>query len=93
MSGAKTGDFSGFHRRRDQLPDCIKDNFELLIVLSLKLFDFLCQVFMGSDHFSQFGKCAHNLNIDLNGHLAVQNAGKHGHPLFGEGIGRIGGVF
>jgi hypothetical protein len=31
----------------------------------------------------------HDLDVDLHGPWASQNAGKHGHPLLGEGEGQV----
>ena len=72
-------------RRRHQLADGIKDHFELGIVFSLQGFKFTSQFSMRSEHLSQADKSAHDLNIDLDCAFTPKDAGKHRHPLLGEG--------
>lgn len=43
---------------------------------------------VGRQQLPQPHEGAHDLDVDLNGTGAVQNAGKHGDTLFGEGVGR-----
>lgn len=40
------------------------------------------------DQLAQSNEGSHNHDVDLDGSVAVQNAGKHGDPVFGKNIGR-----
>ena len=69
-----------------ELPDRIKDRFELSIVLALQSIEFPRQILVGCQELADPDKGIHNLDIDLDRSFAVQDAGKHGHTLLGESI-------
>jgi hypothetical protein len=77
--------FLGF-RWNQELPDGFKNDLKLSIVFFLYLFDLPSQIFMGSQDLSKPGEGPHDLNIDLDGPFTIENAGKHGNAIFGEGI-------
>ncbi len=69
-----------------QLPDGVKDDAELGVVLSLQLLQLPGQVLVGPQQLADPDKGIHNLDIDLDRSFAVQDAGKHGHTLLSESI-------
>lgn len=83
-------DAAGFgFRLRHEFTNGFEDNPKLAIVLFLQLIKASGKPFVRGDHFSKLDKRSHNGNVDLNGSLASQYAGKHCHALLGEGIGRM----
>ena len=77
--------------RFNQFSDRVEHYRKLLVMLGKLAFQrlkFRCQLLVGGQEFSQLGKRAHDLDIDLDGALVVQHAGKHGHSLLGENIGQ-----
>jgi hypothetical protein len=46
-----------------------------------------CQILVACQHFAKADKSAHDEDINLDGALASQDAGEHGHTLLSEGIG------
>jgi len=51
---------------------------------SFQVLYFFQDFFIGGDQASHFHKNAHNLNININGLLTPQYAGKHGYTLLSE---------
>jgi hypothetical protein len=47
--------------------------------------DLAPEVFMDGQHLAQLGERPHDLDVDLDGSVAIESAGKHGHALFGKG--------
>lgn len=59
--------------RSHEITDGIEDDPKLAIVLQLKLFQFRSQPGIGGQHLAQPDECAHDLDVDLDGPLTVQN--------------------
>ena len=60
-----------------QFLDGLKDVFKLFVISFFKRFNFLLQVFVGEDQFSQFSECAHYLYIYLDRSFAVKHRREH----------------
>jgi len=85
----KTDSSSGRLGRGHQLADGIKDSPELGIVFLFKRIEFSGQIFVRRENLPEPDEGPHNLNVDSNSTPAVQDAGKHGHTLLGEGTRKV----
>ena len=75
-------------RWRHELPDRVKDNFKLLIVLVFDGVEPAREFFVRSEELPQAHKGSHDFDIDLYGTLAPENTGQHRHALLRERVGR-----
>jgi len=74
------------------LPDSVKHNPKLIIVLLFQLFQFSGEILVCCEDLSESDKRPHDLNVDLDCLFAVENAGEHGHALLGEDVRQILGM-
>ena len=65
----------------------VEDDLELRVKAFFQLLELMGQVGVGGEEAVQADEGAHDLDVDLHGPVAVQDAGKHGDALFGEGVG------
>ena len=72
-----------------ELPDRIKDRFELSIVLALQSIEFPRQILVGCQELADPDKGIHNLDIDLDRSFAVKDAGEHGYTLLCKSVRRV----
>ena len=72
-----------------KLADGVKNHPELGVVLFLQRLKLPGQVCMGGKHLAQSNECAHDFDIDLDGTLTSQHAGKHCYALLGKHIGQV----
>ena len=66
--------------------DGLKDGLESRVVILFQCVEFSCEFYIADQHLSQAHKGSHDFDVDLNGSFAMENAGKHGNALFGEGV-------
>jgi hypothetical protein len=69
--------------------DGVENRLELGIVFALLLDQFASEVGVGQEDFVQADKGAHDGDVDLHGAGAAKQAGWHGCPLLGEGVGEV----
>ncbi len=74
---------------RCELPYCIEDYLELVIVLALHFPQLSRQFLIAGQHLAQANEGSNDRDVYLDRTLAVEHAGKHGDTLFGKGIWRI----
>src|SRR5690242_18763603 len=72
-----------------QVLDRLKDDGELSVESPFQPFYLPLKIPMRRQPFAEFRECAHDLNINLNGAVAVENRAQHGHAVFGKGIRQI----
>jgi len=78
-------------RSRHESTDGVEERLDAFVVTFEAAFEF--GEFAGQGvirclHPAQAAERAHDGDVDLHGALAAQHAGKHGHALFGEGVGK-----
>ena len=81
--------FSGWLGRRHQFPDDVEDRLELRVVFLFQSGKFECEIGMRCKYPAKPHKGTHYFDVDHDGALAVEDAGKHGHTLFGEGLRQV----
>ena len=69
--------------------DGVENRLELGIIFVLQVGQFARGVGVGQEHFAQADKGAHDGDVDLHGAGAAKQAGWHGRPLLGEGVGEV----
>src|SRR3990170_828931 len=79
--------FGGGRRRLHELADGVEDHLELCVVLLLKRFELAFQVGVGDGQCPHADEGAHDLDVDLDGARAPEDAGEHGYALLREGVG------
>jgi hypothetical protein len=85
--------FARRFRRFDQGVNGFEDVLNLLIMAGDPAFRFdllLRQFPIAHECLPPPDKCSHDLDIHLHGAGTLEHAGKHGHPLLGEGEGMPG---
>jgi hypothetical protein len=75
--------------RCDEFPNCFEDDFELRVVLAFHGIQLPTQFFILAEHSAHPDERTHDLDVDLNGPRAVENAREHGNAMFGESVGRV----
>lgn len=73
--------------------DGFEDELELLVMVGvffLQGFDFLGEEGVGVHQPPELDEGAHDGDVHLDSTPGAQDAGKHGHALLGEGIGKVG---
>ena len=70
-----------------ELADGVEDRFELEVVFAFEGVELPGEVGVCCEHPAEVDEGTHDLNIDLYGAGAVEDAGEHGDALFGEGVG------
>jgi len=78
-----------FDGRFHEVPNRLEDRLEPRVVLALERVQALEEIPVAGSHRPEADEDAHDLDVDLDGALAVQHAGEHGHALFGEGMGSV----
>lgn len=76
-------------RAGHELPQGVEDDLELRVVSLLQLVQPADQVLAGAHHPPQADEDPHDLDVDLHGPLAAQDARQHRHSLLAEGVGKI----
>src|ERR1043165_1752978 len=69
--------------------DGVKYDLELAVVLFLHGAELAGELFIVGEEGAELDESAHDGDVDRDGVGAVQNAGKHGDALFGEGVGWV----
>ena len=75
-----------------ELPDGLEHDGKLLVVLAqlaFELVELASQVFVGGHELAQPHEGAHDGNVNLDGAVAVEDAGEHGNTLLGEGVRQV----
>ncbi len=73
----------------DQLLDRLEDVLNAATLLALPPFELIespGKFFVGGEELAEANESAHDGDVYFDGTLAGKDAGKHGYPLFGEGI-------
>ena len=73
----------------EHLPECGKNGVKLSVVALLQFGDLATQILVRGKHRTKLKKGTHDRDIDLDSTIAAQDAGEHGHAVFGEPIGTI----
>jgi hypothetical protein len=86
----------GLRGWRDQLPQCLEDFVQLLVMLaergfgvSLELFKSPLDLGVRGCDASQLNERPHDRDVDGDRGLAPENAGQHRHALLCEDVGRV----
>ena len=61
-----------------------KNGLESGVVTLFHLVNFATQIVVGGEHGADLEEGAHDRDIDVNGAIAVENAGEHSDTVFGE---------
>lgn len=75
--------------RFHEITDRLKDDPEPRIVLLLERLQLARQIGVGLEPVPQTNESPHNLNVNLHGSFALQDAGQHRDSLLGEGVGEV----
>ncbi len=71
------------------MPDSVKDDLELGIVLLLQFVEPASQILVGGNHLAEPHEDPHDFDVHSDGPLASQDAGEHRHSLFSEHIRQV----
>ncbi len=80
----KSNSFLRRRGRRDQLFDRGKDGSEFFVIFLLQTLDLACEIGVAVHQTAKLHECSHDRDVDLDGTIAAQHAGKHSNALFGE---------
>lgn len=72
----------------EELFDGLEDGGELFVVFLFEGVDFAGEVSVVVHEFAELDEGSHDGEVDFDGEMASQDAGKHGNALLGEGKGR-----
>ena len=72
----------------EELFDGLEDGGELFVVFLFEVVDFAGEGLVVVHEFAELDEGSHDGEVDFDGAMAAQDAGKHGNALLGEGKGR-----
>src|SRR6266496_2766903 len=76
-------------RRRRQLSNRVKDDFELTIVLAFEFVQPARELGVRGEYPAETNEGSHDFDVDMNGAWTFQNAREHEDTVFGEGVGAV----
>ena len=67
----------------------VENDLKFGVVALFHFLDFSSELLVGCQHFAQLNKSAHDGDVHYHSALTAQDAGAHGHALFGKRVGEI----
>ena len=88
-SGVKSDLAFGRNWGLKHLAESGENGVEFGVVTLFHFSDLAAQVFVSGEHGAELEEGAHDGDVDLNGAVTMENARKHGYPMFGEDVRAI----